>query len=248
MSGTNRNSLESDINASTQDKGYRQDLMLSPLGAWRDKDGLNLTGATTPALVVMGGSASPAPKVVKWAANAATTVLATYDGAIPGELAFPPVAPGASFNSALKYDVHLFVPCRKVEATDADVATPASFDLIFKFGTPGTQGIALTAINKVIQLWTVAGVDNTTDATGAVGFSTLDFDIGAEIRAEITAGTITAAAPVLKPRDWFEITLGLHAQNATPYIEMLTPYLCFRRHAALRYSGTNATFKSVRGG
>lgn len=244
MGGTSRNSLEADINASTQDKGFRTDMPM-PLSLWKQTAGLVLTAATTPGIVAMGGSASPAPMVIKFAGASAATVIATFDGVVPGEFAFPPRAPGASFLSVFNYDLQLLVPIRKVEATDIAGDASLAFDVVFQFGSPGSQGYTLTAISKTLAAWVS---DNTTDATGAIGFSTLAFDIGAEIRAEIAAGTALGSTPVLDGGDWFRIKLGPHATtDSGDYQEMLSPILRWRRHAALRYT-TPATFKSIRGG
>lgn len=249
---SNEAALEAQIHRSTPDQGYREDYPL-PLGLARNSAGLILTGttsATNPAVVAQGGSASPAPMIIKFPGSGTSACLACFDGRIPGE--FLPV-PSTEASIALDYDLHLLVPVRKVEATDIAGDVALKLDVVFSSGTPGAQGRALTAISNTIAAWVS---DNTTDATGAVGFSVLDFDISAEIAAEILAGTITGTPPYFKPRDWFRLAIGPHATiNASNYLEMFSPTLVFRRAAALYYSGSGTAgvnlgtnFRTIRGG
>jgi hypothetical protein len=222
-----------------------------PLDFWRNSTGvvLTATGATNaPAILPMAGSASPAPLVMKWIVSSTSAAKAVFDGRIPAD--FNPTPPTEA-SVSLDYDLHLLVPIRVVEATALEAAHTLS--CTFSWGTPGVQGRALTAITTAYPTFVSS---NTTDATGALGFGILDFDIGAEIAAEIVAATITGTPPYVTPRDWFEIVLNpVTTLNASAYLEMLSPSLIYRATSGLWYSNTGTAgvnlgtnFRTVRGG
>jgi hypothetical protein len=222
-----------------------------PLDFWRTSTGvvMTATGATNaPAILPQAGSASPAPMVMKMIVASTSACKACFDGRIPGD--FNPTPPTEA-SVALDYDLHLLVPMRVVEATALEAAHTLS--CTFSWGTPGVQGRALTAITKAYPAFVS---DNTTDATGAIGFGILDFDIGAEIAAEIVAGTITGTPPYVTPRDWFQAVLApVTTLNASAYLELFSPTLVYRATAGLWYAPTGTAginlgtnFRSVRGG
>ena len=203
------------LNNSEPLNGYRADLPI-PLAAWRNgADGTVLTGASTPAVILVTQTSGKV-EVVQWAANAAATVIASASFVMPGEYGKDAKPDGTRVTDDL-----VFLATMRRQRNAADAAAWKA-QLAVQWWTPGTT---LTDV-KTFTTQPLAAVpanaaDNTTNLND---FSQLTFDIGARLRAEglrINAGDVV------------RFILGPATANANSALQFAGGVVRMRRHAAL---------------
>lgn len=187
-------------------------------GAWLNKDGTVLTGASTPARVqLLSGGRS----VMQWAANAAATVQAAFDTSIDSNYAVtrgstPRIASVAD-TTALSDDPLKFKAIIRRQRNAADSAAWSARATIL-WGRLGTDTAWNTLSTNPTASIAAIAADNTADLTG---FGVLTFDIGARLRAE---------GKRIYPGDAIRILLGPDAANANSVMQVAQSWLEYPRH------------------
>ncbi len=214
--------LEAAIEQSEPCDGYREDRLVFPQGVWlTGTTDIVLTGATTPARAALTVNSVIQTTVVQWAANAAATVLAGVQFAMPYDY-----NPNAKNQGGRTTDDLVFKAVMRRQRNAADAAAWAARCTVrwWRPGTDTTAGRVLST-NPTAAIPTIAA-DNTALLTG---FSWVDFDIGARLRAEgaqIQAGDIVT------------LLIGPDAANANAVLQLSGGLLRFRRNIGLAARST----------
>lgn len=211
-----RQNLEFAIDQSEPLDGYREDRLVFSQADWlTGTTDIVLTGATTPARAALTVNSVIQTTVVQWAANAAATVLAGVQFAMPYDY-----NPNAK-STARTTDDLIFRACMRRQRAAADSAAWSARCTVrwWRPGTDTTAGRVLTT-NPTVTIPTIAA-DNTALLTG---FTWLDFDIGARLRAE---GKQIAAGDIVT------LLLGPDAANANAALQLTGSVLRLRRNIGL---------------
>ncbi|NBW09401.1 MAG: hypothetical protein EBR82_15405 [Caulobacteraceae bacterium] len=209
--------LESAIEQSEPLDGYREDRLVFPQGAWlTGTTDIVLTGATTPARATLTVNSVAITTVVQWAANAAATVIAGVQFAMPYDYNANAKRQGDRVTDDLVFRAAMR---RQRNAADSGAWSARCTVRWWRPGTDTTAGRVLST-NPTAAIATIAA-DNTALLTG---FNWVEFDIGARLRAEgvqILAGDIVT------------LLVGPDAQNANAVLQMAASHLRFRRNLGL---------------
>lgn len=203
--------LESLIANSEPIAGYRFDICPA-LTDFRTTAGLDLTGATTPAIATVHTSV----EAIQWAATAATTVVATYQFIMPAEYA----------DNANDFVVGIIG--RKVDTDDTEAAG-LKFRTQLQWWTPGDA--ALSTLSTPADSASIAAAAAAAVAT----FATYTCDVGARLTAEsktINGGDVVKVIVGLSAANG---TTNLLTQAAGIRFRL-------RRHAALRTRNDRGTY------
>jgi hypothetical protein len=215
--------IESAILNSTPDVGY-PDVIPFDLRSWvKDTDSTVLTGASTPAAVLIS---TPDIEAIQWATSAAVTVQATLQFQMPDTYAYLCGNPGraaSTIDTTAVLDDQLVLQCsvrRQIAGADAAAWNAR---LMVSWFTPGVSTTVPTVLTTgaTVAVPTVAA-DNTATV---VGWTKANFDIGARLRAE---------GKRILPGDVVRLYLGPDSVNASSVLQICGTSLRFRRHASIR--------------
>lgn len=209
--------LEAAIEGSEPMDGFREDRIVFRNADWlTGATDIVLTGATTPARAALTVNSVVITTVVQWAANAAATVIAGVQFAMPYDY-----NPNAKNPGGRTTDDLVFRACMRRQRNAADAAAWSARCTV-KWWRPGTDTTAgrVLSTNPTASIATISA-DNTALLTG---FNWVEFDIGARLRAEgvqILAGDIVT------------LQLGPDAANANAVLQLAGAHVRLRRNIGL---------------